>query len=65
MLSAWVELAMMVSMSMSSIEDRNDADVLVHEMYLMACVMRFKQVKTCGRHLGSDCDDDHISSKQG
>ena len=42
--------------------DRNDAVVSVHEMYLIACVMRFRLDETCGRHLGSDCDDDHISN---
>lgn len=26
--------------------------------------MRFRQDMTCGRHLGSDCDDDHISSNK-
>jgi hypothetical protein len=34
----------------------------MHGMYLIACVMRFK-METCGRHLGSDCDDDHISNR--
>lgn len=37
----------------------------VHEIqYLIACVMRFRQDETCGRHLGSDCDDDHIGNNK-
>jgi hypothetical protein len=36
----------------------------MHEMYLTAWVMRFRRDKTCGRHLGSDCDDDHISTNK-
>ena len=45
-------------------KDRNDPGVSVHEIYLTAWVMRFRQDKTCGRHLGCDCDDDHISSNK-